>query len=506
MKLGPGGGSTRACALTGSAPCLESAARARTFAAAKVGRRERFQHHPPCSERFCHSRSPVYSAAGPPPSPQTGLFEWVDEAGVVHYTTDRESVPDRYRSTMRLLSPDRGTRETALAGAPARRARPEIPPFVESAAPRAGRSGPPPGVRSAPTATRRAREVSAQRARAIADLETAIKQDREALKDFNQPAELGRDGARNGSPAARARRTPGQAGVGSGRAARRDSRNRTLGDMPRPVVALAGGVGAARFLEGLVQVVPPEEITAIVNNGRRSRLLRTARLPGPRHRHLHARGDREPRDGLGLPRRHLPMHRRTRALARRYLVCARRPGSGDAHPAQRATARGGNALAHHRRDSGGLRRRGGAPTDDRGARPDPRAEEGRKRERLRGVPGSRRRAGGRARGRPVGGGQSRPRTGTPRGSRGCGDAAHLPEQPRRVDRHHSRRPGGARPPRGPTLRGRDQPHHRRPPRQGPGGPPAPQPGCRGLGSGGGGALSHARERHRDRSDRRRART
>lgn len=33
------------------------------------------------------------------------------------------------------------------------------------------------------------------------------------------------------------------------------------------VVALAGGVGAARFLEGLVQVVPPEELTVIVNTG-----------------------------------------------------------------------------------------------------------------------------------------------------------------------------------------------------------------------------------------------
>lgn len=33
------------------------------------------------------------------------------------------------------------------------------------------------------------------------------------------------------------------------------------------IVTLAGGVGAARFLEGLVQVVPPEEITAIVNTG-----------------------------------------------------------------------------------------------------------------------------------------------------------------------------------------------------------------------------------------------
>ncbi len=34
-----------------------------------------------------------------------------------------------------------------------------------------------------------------------------------------------------------------------------------------PVVALAGGVGAARFLRGLVQVVAPEDIVAIVNTG-----------------------------------------------------------------------------------------------------------------------------------------------------------------------------------------------------------------------------------------------
>lgn len=33
------------------------------------------------------------------------------------------------------------------------------------------------------------------------------------------------------------------------------------------IVVLAGGVGAARFLEGLVQVVPPETIVAIVNTG-----------------------------------------------------------------------------------------------------------------------------------------------------------------------------------------------------------------------------------------------
>ena len=33
------------------------------------------------------------------------------------------------------------------------------------------------------------------------------------------------------------------------------------------IVALAGGVGAARFLEGLVQVMSPEELTVIINTG-----------------------------------------------------------------------------------------------------------------------------------------------------------------------------------------------------------------------------------------------
>src|SRR5436190_22973774 len=37
--------------------------------------------------------------------------------------------------------------------------------------------------------------------------------------------------------------------------------------MFRSVVCLAGGVGAARFLDGLVRVYPPEKVTAIVNTG-----------------------------------------------------------------------------------------------------------------------------------------------------------------------------------------------------------------------------------------------
>ncbi len=33
------------------------------------------------------------------------------------------------------------------------------------------------------------------------------------------------------------------------------------------VLALAGGVGAARFLRGVVRAVPPSAVTAIVNTG-----------------------------------------------------------------------------------------------------------------------------------------------------------------------------------------------------------------------------------------------
>lgn len=39
------------------------------------------------------------------------------------------------------------------------------------------------------------------------------------------------------------------------------------GDAPGNVVVLAGGVGAARFLEGVVQVVDPARVTAVVNTG-----------------------------------------------------------------------------------------------------------------------------------------------------------------------------------------------------------------------------------------------
>ena len=36
---------------------------------------------------------------------------------------------------------------------------------------------------------------------------------------------------------------------------------------PAPIVVLAGGVGAARFLRGVVRAVPPEDVTVVVNTG-----------------------------------------------------------------------------------------------------------------------------------------------------------------------------------------------------------------------------------------------
>ena len=41
----------------------------------------------------------------------------------------------------------------------------------------------------------------------------------------------------------------------------------TAQTLPAPIVTLCGGVGAARFLRGLVRVVEPSDVTAIVNTG-----------------------------------------------------------------------------------------------------------------------------------------------------------------------------------------------------------------------------------------------
>ena len=77
------------------------------------------------------------------------------------------------------------------------------------------------------------------------------------------------------------------------------------------IVALAGGVGSARFLAGLLQVVDPARRRHRGQHGRRRLVPRAAGLPRPRLGHLRPRRRQQPRDRLG-PRR----ARRSRPSAR----------------------------------------------------------------------------------------------------------------------------------------------------------------------------------------------
>ena len=90
------------------------------------------------------------------------------------------------------------------------------------------------------------------------------------------------------------------------------------------ITALAGGVGAARFLRGLVQVVDPADVTVVVNTGRRRLVPRPLRLPRPRLGHLHAGRRPEPRAPAGAWRAR-PSPPSTRSPA-----TARTPGSASA--------------------------------------------------------------------------------------------------------------------------------------------------------------------------------
>ena len=110
--------------------------------------------------------------------------------------------------------------------------------------------------------------------------------------------------------------------------------------LPGVLATLAGGVGAARFLNGLVRAVPPSEVVAIVNTGRRRRVPRAVRLPRPRLGHLHARRRVERRAGLGPRRRDVRHARRARPLRRPHVVPPRRQGHRDPPLPHAAAARG----------------------------------------------------------------------------------------------------------------------------------------------------------------------
>ena len=132
----------------------------------------------------------------------------------------------------------------------------------------------------------------------------------------------------------------------------------------RPVVVLAGGVGAARFLRGLVRVVPPEEIIVIGNTGdeRATRLEAHVRrraledLGGDDGRALAHLGGRARDGGAGVDHH---------AAAARHAVAAQPAGHRQRHapyqgrpapgPKARWLARGFAALG------GALRRLWGSP-------------------------------------------------------------------------------------------------------------------------------------------------
>jgi hypothetical protein len=109
----------------------------------------------------------------------------------------------------------------------------------------------------------------------IAEVEARIAQDEEALMVLiSETDEAPRSRARRRPALPRHRPAPAEA-AGRPRAAARAPRADPARRLPpvspgppaRPIAVLAGGVGAARFLAGLVRAVPPESVTAIVNTG-----------------------------------------------------------------------------------------------------------------------------------------------------------------------------------------------------------------------------------------------
>ena len=131
---------------------------------------------------------------------------------------------------------------------------------------------------------------------------------------------------------------------------------RDLGHGARRRVARPGSCA------GLVQVVDPADVTAVVNVGDDIDAARPAHQPGPRHRHLHARRRHRPRDGAGacaarpgrrwstwtLRRRHR-RHRRRRAAGSPSATATSAPTS----TGPRACAEGAALSRGDRRDHRG---------------------------------------------------------------------------------------------------------------------------------------------------------
>ena len=91
------------------------------------------------------------------------------------------------------------------------------------------------------------------------------------------------------------------------------------------VVALAGGIGAGKFLRGMARLVPGHDLTVIVQRRRRRDRARAAREPRSRLGDVLARRRVRPRAWLGSARRDVPRDRGAARVRRaRRVVQPRR--------------------------------------------------------------------------------------------------------------------------------------------------------------------------------------
>ena len=144
---------------------------------------------------------------------------------------------------------------------------------------------------------------------------------------------------------------------------------RLRGGVPR-VVALAGGVGGARLAHGLAAGPRARRADGHRQHGRRRRVPRPPRLPGPRHRALHAGRPGRPRAGLGPGRRDVGRGRRcwSGSASRRGSASA----TGDLALHVHRTRRLREGVRLHRgqpRHPARARRRDADPADGRRAGP-----------------------------------------------------------------------------------------------------------------------------------------
>ena len=184
------------------------------------------------------------------------------------------------------------------------------------------------------------------------------------------------------------------------------------------VVALAGGVGAARLLRGLVRAVPPEDVTAIVNTGDDREFYGVHVSPDVDIVCYTLAGIVDAKRGYGIEG---DGFRVVDALGELGHETWFRLGDRDFAHCQHRTLRlregaGLAAVTDELRRSLGSRR--ADPADVRGFVSDYRRSVGRAARALRGISRAGRRPRRRRGSRPLGGPRRAPRTGCPRRHRG----------------------------------------------------------------------------------------